>query len=92
MQHLLYGYRGEAGHGSVGAGDDFAPHRPGADPGGVGQGAAFAVEAAVEHEWRKIFRVADQAEDFVEVALHVAVDAWGGGVGQGRERIVVGHG
>ena len=74
------------------AGNEFAPHAPRADPGGVGQGLAVGVESAVEDQRGEVFGMADEAEDFVEVAFHVAVDAGGGGVGQGRERIVVGHG
>jgi hypothetical protein len=54
----------------------------GADPRCVGQGSAVFIEAAVEDEGGEILGMADEAEDFVEVALGVAVDAAGRGVGQ----------
>ena len=64
------------------AGNQFVPHCVGADPRCVGQGSAVFIEAAVEDEGGEILGMADEAEDFVEVALCVAVDAAGRGGGQ----------
>jgi hypothetical protein len=64
----------------------------GADPRCVGQGPAVFIEAAVEDEGGEILGMADEAEDFVEVALGVAVEAAGRGVGQRWERVGLGHG